>query len=261
MGPSANVCQRRHVRAPQGITDFPVLTPSGFRMEPVMRPVMGMPVFAGPTRTSPAPCVWVVDDDSSVLDAISRVLRSVGYKVRTFASGELLLAGLDHEGPGCILLDLWMPGMTGLEVQEALARSRNPASVIFITAHADVASSICAMKAGAVDFLVKPFDASKLFAAVESAMARTSALRSAWAEKETVTQLYSQLTPREREVLGQMLEGKRNKQIAGELGAAERTVKTHRARVMQKMRVHSIAELASRIERAGLGSSAAHGML
>src|SRR5262245_16193517 len=99
-----------------------------------------MSIFVRPQLTSPVPCVWVVDDDSSVLGAVSRVLRSVGYKVRTFASGELLLAGLDREAPGCILLDLWMPGMTGLEVQEVLARRHNPASVIFITAHPDVSS-------------------------------------------------------------------------------------------------------------------------
>jgi FixJ family two-component response regulator len=198
------------------------------------------------------PCVCVVDDDRSVLDAVSRVLQSVGYGVRTFLSGEDFLAEHDSDRPGCVLLDLWMPGMTGLEVQQALTRARTSLSVVFITAHGDVPSSVRALKAGAVDFLTKPFDSSELTAAVESALVRSRALHEARVELEGVTALYSQLTPREREVLGELLQGKRNKQIAADLGAAEKTIKVHRARVLQKMGVRSIAELASRIERAGL---------
>jgi FixJ family two-component response regulator len=203
-------------------------------------------------HAAPAPCVWVVDDDRAVLDAVSRVLRSLGYGVRTFLSGELLLAEPDYDMPGCVVLDLWMPGITGLEVQETLARARNPASVIFITAHGDVPSSVRAMKGGAVDFLMKPFDASQLVTAVEAALTRSRVLRAARAERESITQLFTQLTPREKEVLEHLLRGKRNKQIAADLGAAEKTIKVHRARVQQKMGVRSIAELATRIERAGL---------
>jgi FixJ family two-component response regulator len=199
-----------------------------------------------------SPSVCVVDDDRSVLDAVSRVLQSVGYGVRTFMSGEHFLAERDGDEPGCVLLDLWMPGMTGLEVQQALVRERASISVIFITAHGDVPSSVRALKAGAVDFLTKPFESSELIAAVEAGLASSRALHKARAELASVSALYAQLTPREREVLGELLQGKRNKQIAADLGAAEKTIKVHRARVLQKMGVRSIAELASRIERAGL---------
>jgi|SRR5215510_10023530 len=198
------------------------------------------------------PCVWVADDDRSVLDGVTRVLRCAGYSVRTFASGELLLAQPDSTTADCIVLDLWMPGMTGLEVQDALVRAGNRASVIFISAHGDVASSVRAMKAGALDFLLKPFDASELIAAVRSAIAHSRLSSAAQAERASVAQLFALLTPREREVLEELLQGKRNKEIAKELGAAEKTIKVHRSRVQQKMGVRSLAELASRIERAGL---------
>ena len=201
---------------------------------------------------SVTPCVWVVDDDRAVLAAVSRVLRSVGYGVRTFASGELFLAEREHDTASCVVLDLWMPGMTGLELQERLARSQIPASVVFITGHGDVPTSVRAMKAGAVDFLMKPFEAPQLIAAVETALARSRTARAAQSERERITERFSQLTPREREVLGCLIEGKRNKNIAAELGATEKTIKVHRARVQHKMGVRSIAELASCIERAGL---------
>ena len=198
------------------------------------------------------PCVWVADDDRGVLDAVTRILRAVGYGVRAFASGKLLLEQPDGATADCIVLDLWMPGMTGLEVQEALVRAGNPASVIFISAHGDVPSSVRAMKAGALDFLIKPFDASELIAAVQSAIARSRLSSAAQAERASVAQRFALLTPREREVLEELLQGKRNKEIAKDLGAAEKTIKVHRSRVQQKMGVRSLAELASRIERAGL---------
>jgi FixJ family two-component response regulator len=187
-----------------------------------------------------------------VRDAVTRILRSAGCAVRAFASGELLLEQPDTTTADCIVLDLWMPGMTGLEVQAALVRAGNLASVIFISAHGDVASSVRAMKAGALDFLLKPFDASELIAAVQSAIARSRLSSAAQAERASVAQLFALLTPREREVLEELLQGKRNKEIAKELGAAEKTIKVHRSRVQQKMGVRSLAELASRIERAGL---------
>jgi FixJ family two-component response regulator len=187
-----------------------------------------------------------------VLEAVTRVLRCAGYGVCTFASGELVLAQTGRASADCIVLDLCMPGMTGLQVQEALVRAANPAPVIFMSAHGDVPSSVRAMKSGALDFLVKPFDASELIAAVQSAMARPRLSSATQAERTSVAQLFALLTPREREVLGELLQGKRNKEIAKELGAAEKTIKVHRSRVQQKMRVRSLAELASRIERAGL---------
>jgi len=213
--------------------------------------------MTGAALTPPFPhhalthCVWVVDDDRGVLDAVSRIFRAAGYGVRTFASGELLLAQ-DHAAADCIVLDLRMPGITGLEVQQALVRAGNRAPVIFISAHADVPISVQAMKAGAVDFLTKPFEASDLLVAVQAAVARSRLSSAAQAERAGVAQLFSQLTPREREVLEQLLQGKRNKQIARDLGASEKTIKVHRSRLQQKMGMRSLAELASRIERAGL---------
>ena len=199
-----------------------------------------------------SPCVWLADDDRGVLHAVTLVFRAAGYDVRTFVSGELVLAASEHAAADCIVLDLRMPGMTGLEVQQALVRAGNRAPVIFISAHADVPSSVQAMKAGAVDFLTKPFEASDLLVAVQAAVARSRLSSAAQAERAGVAQLFSQLTPREREVLEQLLQGKRNKQIARDLGASEKTIKVHRSRLQQKMGMRSLAELASRIERAGL---------
>lgn len=197
-------------------------------------------------------CVWLVDDDRRVLHAVTPIFRAAGYAVRTFASGELLLAEFEHAAADCIVLELCMPGMTGLEVQQALVRAGNRAPVIFISAHADVASSVQAMKAGAVDFLTKPFDPSELLTAVQSAFARSRLSSAAQAEHMGVAQLFSHLTPRERQVLEQLLRGKRNKEIARALGASEKTIKVHRSRLQQKMGVRSLAELVSCIERAGL---------
>src|SRR5262245_53631435 len=198
------------------------------------------------------PCVWIADDDRGVLDAMARVLCGAGYGVRAFTSGKLLLEAPDGMAAGCIVLDLWMPDMSGLEVQEALVRCCNPAPVAFVSAHGDVSRSVRAMKAGASDFLTKPFDAAELVAAVEAAIAQRRVLSAAQSERISAAQLVSQLTPREKEVLEQLLQGKRNKEIAKDLGAAERTIKVHRSRVQQKMGVRSIVELAGRIERAGL---------
>src|SRR5262245_26430709 len=164
-----------------------------------------------------APCVWIADDDRGVLEAMARVLRCAGYGVRAFISGKLLLGAPDCTAAGCIVLDLWMPGMSGLEVQEALARCGNPAPVIFVSAHGDVPSSVRAMKAGASDFLTKPFDATELVAAVEAAIARRRALSTVQSEQISAAQLFSQLTPREGQVLEQLLQGKRNKEIAKDL--------------------------------------------
>jgi FixJ family two-component response regulator len=197
-------------------------------------------------------CVWLVDDDRRVLHAVTRIFRAAGYAVRTFASGELVLAESHHAAADCIVLELCMPGMTGLEVQQALVRSGNRAPVIFISAHPDVASSVQAMKAGAVDFLTKPFDPSELLTAVQAALARTRLSSAAQAERAGVARLFSHLTPRERQVLEQLLRGKRNKEIARALGASEKTIKVHRSRLQQKMGVRSLAELVSCIERAGL---------
>jgi FixJ family two-component response regulator len=188
------------------------------------------------------PCVNVVDDDALVLRSLGRLLRSAGFDVRTFPSSRDFLAQ-GVSGPGCVVLDLSMPGLNGLELQARLAREGNGCPVVFLSGNADIPLSVQAMKAGAVDFLTKPVDREKLLAAVRIAIGRD---RSARAEREVrgaIASRVATLTPREREVLDGVVAGKLNKQIAAELGTAEKTVKVHRARVMKKMQAGSLAEL------------------
>ena len=187
----------------------------------------------------------MVDDDDAVLVAIGRLLRASGLQVRTFASPQAFFAQHAAEDRGCLVLDLSMPGASGLEVQEALAAEDCSLPVVFLSGHGDVASSVRAMKAGAVDFLTKPFEAEALIAAVRQAL-----------DRDCVSARVASLTPREREVLGHLVEGKLNKQIAAALGASEKTIKVHRARVLQKMAARSIAALVRMTERAGLNTAA-----
>jgi FixJ family two-component response regulator len=190
-----------------------------------------------------APCVRVVDDDAAVLKALERVLRSAGFAVSTFPSPREFLEGHDGEAPGCVLLDLSMPGIDGLELQAALARAGDPCPVVFISGHGDVPASVRAMKAGAVDFLTKPFDKAQLLGAVRAAIEKDRAARKAREERSSIGARVAALTPREREVMAHVVAGNLNKQIAADLGIAEKTVKVHRARVMQKMGVGSLAAL------------------
>jgi len=189
------------------------------------------------------PIVHVVDDDESMRVAVARLLRAEGHEVRTYASaGDFLLAP-PEPGPGCLVLDLQMPGPSGLDLQEALQRHPTPLPVVFLTGRGDVASSVRAMKSGAVDFLTKPMEPAALVKAVETALARD---RSARAQQENIGAAqarFSKLTLRERCVFEHVVAGKLNKQIADKLGIAERTVKMHRAQVMMKMGAGSIAEL------------------
>jgi len=188
-------------------------------------------------------CVRVVDDDAAVLKSLDRLLRSAGFTVRTFPSSRDFLQHNDDGIPGCVVLDLSMPGLNGLQLQQALASAENPCPVIFITGNGDIPSSVRAMKAGAVDFLTKPLDAEKLLQAVRSALEKDRAAREQRAEQASVTCRLVTLTPREREVLVGVVAGKLNKQIAAELGTAEKTIKVHRARMMRKMQADSLAEL------------------
>jgi FixJ family two-component response regulator len=190
-------------------------------------------------------CVHVIDDDVAVLNALARLLGAAGLPVQTFASAKEFFAQHSPEQRGCLVLDLLLPGANGLEVQEALAGEDCPLPVVFLSGHGDVVASVRAMKAGAVDFLTKPFEAEALIAAVRQALAR-----------DGVAARVASLTPRERQVLGQLVEGKLNKQIAAELGASEKTIKVHRARVLQKMAARSIAGLVRMTERAGLKAAA-----
>jgi FixJ family two-component response regulator len=194
--------------------------------------------------TDRGPIVHVVDDDDSVRTAVQRLLQAAGYEARGYASaGEFLLGRSDRDAPGCVVLDVRMPGPSGLDLQEALARLEVPVPIVFLTGHGDIPTSVRAMKAGAVDFLTKPVSRDALLAAVRSALARDAETRAARARVQAWHSRYASLTPREREVFAGVVAGKLNKQIAAELGTAERTVKAHRAQVMEKMQVASLAEL------------------
>jgi len=199
--------------------------------------------------------VFVVDDDPAVLKALERLLRAEGYRVRAFSSPSAFLSGHDGEAPGCVVLDLSMPEVTGLELQEKLTALGHERAVVFISGHGDIPSSVRAMKGGAVDFLTKPFDDVDFLAAVKAAVGRDLYLRAMRAERGAIRQRLAALTPREHEVLLHVVAGRINKQIAADLGTVEKTIKVHRARIMDKMGVDSMAELARLCERAGVGST------
>jgi FixJ family two-component response regulator len=188
-------------------------------------------------------CVSVVDDDALVLRSVGRLLQSAGYAVRTFASSQDFLECYGSAGANCVVMDLSMPGLDGLELQQALTKRADAPPVVFISGQGSVASSVKAMKAGAIDFLTKPFDERQLIGAVNAAVEKDRVLRSAHAERAVIKARLAALTPREREVLERVVDGKLNKQIAAELGTAEKTVKVHRACMMRKMQVASLAGL------------------
>jgi FixJ family two-component response regulator len=199
--------------------------------------------------TLPDPVVFVVDDDASVREAIKRLIASVGLRVETFGSAGEFLASKRPEAPGCLVLDVRLPDLSGLEFQRDLAKADIQIPIIFITGHADVPMSVRAMKAGASEFLTKPFRGQELLDAIQEAIAKD---RAAWSERGQMAELrarYESLTPREKEVLKLVVSGLLNKQIGAELGASELTIKTHRGRVMQKMGADSLAELVKMAER------------
>jgi len=200
----------------------------------------------------PSPTVFVVDDYAPVRSAVSRLLRAAGFAVAAFASPEEFLAQYDPHTPGCLVLDLDMPAVNGLELQRILARKGSVLPIIFLTGHGDVPKSVQAMKRGAIDFLTKPVNDEKLLAAVRAAIEKDRALRREQTELSEIRARLATLTPREREVLEHVVTGKLNKQIAADLGTVQQTVKVHRARVMQKMRVQSVAELVRLTERCGI---------
>jgi len=199
--------------------------------------------------------VFVVDDYAPGRRSISRLLQAAGFAVAAFASAKEFLAQYDAEAPGCLVLDLAMPAVSGLELQGILADRGSLLPIIFLTAYGDIPKSVQAMKLGASDFLTKPVNDEDLLAAVRVAIEKHRALRREQAELSEIRARLATLTPREREVLEYVVAGKLNKQIAGELGTVEQTVKIHRAHVMQKMRVQSVAELVRITERCGIGGA------
>ena len=203
--------------------------------------------------TAPSPTVFVVDDYAPVRRSISRLLRAAGFAVAAFASAEEFLAQYDPQTLGCLVLDLTMPTLNGLELQRILAKAGSILPIIFLTGTADIPKSVQAMKQGASDFLTKPVNDEDLLAAVRVAIEKNRARRRDEEELSEIRARLATLTPREREVLEYVVAGKLNKQIAGELGTVEQTVKVHRAHVMQKMRVQSVAELVRLAERCGIG--------
>jgi FixJ family two-component response regulator len=196
--------------------------------------------------------VFVVDDDPPVLKATARVLRSLGLNVVTFESPREFLDRYTVEASGCLLLDLSMPGVNGLQLQQAIASLGGTTPIIFLSGHGDIPSSVSAMKGGACDFLTKPADEAQLLDAVRAALEKDRAARSVRREMADIRSRLDVLTPREREVLEHVVAGRLNKQIAADLGTVEKTIKVHRARVMEKMQVDSLAELVQVSQRLGI---------
>jgi FixJ family two-component response regulator len=202
--------------------------------------------------------VFAIDDDASVRKGVARLLRSAGYKSEVFASAADFLARSTHSGPSCVIVDVRMPGLNGIDLQETLIQRRRAEQLVFITGYGNIPMCARVMKAGAVDFLPKPFRADQLLQCVERALARSADERRRTAEKNNARQLLDLLTPREFEVMQLVITGMLNKQIAGELGTAEKTVKVHRGRVMQKLGVRSVAELVGLAQRASIAPIAGH---
>jgi FixJ family two-component response regulator len=200
--------------------------------------------------------VFIVDDDPSIRKALTRLIKSAGYDVTSFTSArEFLDRPKSDEPPGCLVLDVRMPGLSGLDLQAELQNASTTLPIVFMTGHGDIPMSVRAMKAGAVDFLPKPIKDTELLRAIEQARSRAAQEYAATRELQSIRRRLETLTPREREVMALVVRGLLNKQIAFELGTVEKTIKVHRARVMEKMQVESLAELVRVAQRVGIGSN------
>ncbi len=210
-----------------------------------------MPEPRKTTKESPSPVVFIVDDDVSMREALTDLFRSMKFDVEAFDSAAAFLEKANLNRHGCLLLDVRLPGTSGLDFQMQLERVGNKMPIIFMTGFGDIPMSVRAMKAGAVDFLTKPFKEQDILDAVAQAMERDASRRRESAHNEAVSSLAEQLTPREREVMGAVVRGLMNKQIAYELGISEVTVKLHRGNVMRKMQARSVADLVRKAELIG----------
>lgn len=196
--------------------------------------------------------IFVVDDDASVLKALARLLRARGYDVRTHASPLEFLAGHDSTIPGCVVLDVSMPDLDGFALQRALTAAASRRPIIFLTGKGSIPMSVQAMRAGAIDFLTKPVSDKDLLAAIARAEEQDIKSRQAHAELTSIHAKIASLTPRERQVLTHVVAGRLNKQIAGDLGTVEKTIKVHRSRMMEKLGVRTVADLVRLAEKAGV---------
>ncbi len=192
---------------------------------------------------TPSPIVHVVDDDAAIRKATERLLGAAGFTVRTYGSADAFLSAFEADTAGCIVLDVRMPGPSGTELQTILAGRDDRIPIIFLTGHAEVPDSVRAIQRGAIDYLLKPVDATVLIYAVSRALARDSADRAARANRRALQVRYERLTPREREVFAHLIGGQINKQVAADLNITERTIKLHRARIFEKLEVDSMAGL------------------
>ena len=202
--------------------------------------------------TEVKPTVFIIDDDASIRKSLSRLLRSAGHTTETFASAEEFLGREHFNGIGCLLLDVRMPGLSGMDLQEELGQADCSMPIIFITGHGNIPMGVQAMKRGAVDFLTKPFDDEELLQAVKKAIEKDREAKAERAEVQEALRRIEQLTPREYEIFRYVITGMLNKQIALKLGIAEKTVKVHRGRIVEKLRVDSVADLVRLAEKAGI---------
>jgi len=201
------------------------------------------------------PTIFVIDDDPSVRQSLESLIKSVGWRVRTYGSAQEFLGSGHLEAPGCIVLDVRLPGLSGLDLQQALLRAKSHLPVIFITGHGDIPMSVQAMKAGAVEFLPKPFREQDLLDALKLALDRDRTTRQQRAELAALRTRYDSVTPREQQVMGLLVTGLLNKEIAATLGVSEVTIKVHRSQIMQKMQADSLANLVRMAERLGIPAS------
>jgi FixJ family two-component response regulator len=209
--------------------------------------------------TEPTPTVFIIDDDDTVCVSLTRLLDSMGFRTEAFTSAEQFLARERYEGIGCIVLDVRMPGLSGMELQDELSKAEYTMPIIFITGHGDIPMSVHAMKEGAVDFLPKPFDDEELLQAIQRALEKAVGAQTEQGEVRQILERIQQLTPREHEILRYVISGALNKQIGFKLGIVEKTVKVHRGRIMEKLQAGSLAELVRLAEKAGIKPSRSPG--